>query len=147
MHCVLYSMNLTTKNMAKVLESVAEVDYFRNMPRRLVAKHLDRLSDWDQLEVKQNQNGELLYAWAWWKINKPALNDLHKMTPPRRFNRGSNIVTVFAVIDNYTPIKMLRAMKRALRIEKARTHSYFSRRLGKWVTKRVDRSGTTRKYR
>lgn len=132
-------MDLSSDSIAQILEYVLSTDAFSQDDPKAVVDHVAKLFKYDQVDAMEDVDGNLVYAVGWYKVTDKAVEDIKNGIPPKRFNRGPNMVGVFAIFPQDVGVSRMRHIfKRAIKMEKARRlHIYNSS--GKWVTLDCDR--------
>lgn len=132
-------MELSKKSLGQIFKYILSTDAFRGAPASDVASHLAKLMKYEQIDAMEDVDGNLVYAIGWYKVSDKAFEDIKRGIPPRRFNRGPNMVGVFALFPQDVGVSRMRhIIKRAIKIERAsRLHIYNSQ--GRWLTYDCDR--------
>lgn len=125
-------MELTPKSRKQILDYLRTTSALKHDSVRSITFHLSKLENWDQFEAEEDIDGNLVYATAWWKVTDKALEDIKNGIPPKRFNRGRNLVGFFWLQPQAIGVgQMKRIIKRVMRMERAQT-LHIMKPNGKW---------------
>lgn len=134
-------MELNKKSRALIFSYLRSTPVLANDSNQSIIEHISKLEHWEQMDAEEDIDGNLVYATAWWKVTDKALEDLYKGLPPKRFNRGRNLVGFFWLIPNKDLgiMQMRRIIRRVAKMEKAKSLHIFTPR-GKWFSVRLSPS-------
>lgn len=134
-------MELSKESRHKILSYLRTTTALKDIPLDRIISHIAKLEACEQLEAEEDINGRLVYAVGWWKLTDKAVEDMLNNIPPKRYNRGRNIVGLFWLIPNEDLgiMQMRRIVKRICKMERATSLHIWTPR-DKWFCVRLSPS-------